>query len=402
MCQLILEIKKIRMNMNLSIFYGRLSPLMAWYTKNDRPLPWRTLWSEGKDPYVVWISEIMLQQTTIKVVEPKYIEFIKKFPTLNDLALAPDSSVREAVRGLGYYRRFHLMHQCAQLLAKQSSPKLKETVWPKNSEGLRALPGIGPYTAAAIASIAFGEKVAVLDGNVERVLCRLLGLKINPREPQHKKALSKVAQDLLEKGYDKSKWHEFSHSLPGIHNQSMMELGQLICTPQNPQCNLCPLKKLCKGFEEQAQNEIPLPPERKQSIQIEMLVQILARKKQGQMEVALFERHHQARFLKGTRGFMSDWRVSNESLDRHDLKADYPFLGTVRHSITHHKIKAHVLGNLEKASLLPARKNWKRDCDAQNIQWVPFENTEAALVSNLDRKAWKVFQKSLLPAKLRQ
>ena len=386
--------------MNTRKIQGKFSSLIEWYEKNDRPLPWRVLWAKTKDPYVVWVSEIMLQQTTIKVVEPKYRSFLNSFPNLKSLATASEDSIREAVRGLGYYRRFRLMHQCAQVVYSRRNTTYPEGLWPHDSRGLQELPGIGSYTAAAIASIAFSEKIAVLDGNVERVICRLFGLKVNPKEPIQKKALGKLAQSILESGYDNNMFSELEKSLPSAHNQAMMELGQLICTPTNPLCKECPLKQNCKSFRENTQQEIPLVIPRKAPVPIEMHLQIITKKKKNKIEVALFERHEQAKFLKGTRGFVSYWRNMDKKNSIEQAEKRYPLIGTVKHSITNHKILARVTSSLEVLGPLLLTENWKRDSNLEKIQWIPAAQVEESLVSNLDRKAWKIFQKTLVPANI--
>ena len=194
--------------------------LLAWYAQQKRALPWR----RDRDPYRVWISEIMLQQTRVAAVLEHYRAFLEAFPTLQALAQAPLEQVLARWSGLGYYRRARMLHRAAGLLVNESGG-----VIPRAAEELRKLPGIGRYTAAAIASIAFGEPVAVVDGNVERVLSRLDG------EPRSAASAWRRAQELL----------DGSHA--GDWNQAMMELGATVCTPQNPQCLVCPLRPWCKA-----------------------------------------------------------------------------------------------------------------------------------------------------------
>lgn len=192
--------------------------LVAWYDANARDLPWR----ENRDPYRVWLSEIMLQQTRVAAVLEHYRRFLKKFPTVQKLAAARESSVLAAWSGLGYYRRARMLHAAARAVMKEHGG-----MFPGTSAGLRTLPGIGRYTAAAIASIAFGEPVAVVDGNVERVVSRLSGSLLSG-EPAWKRA-----EALLD------------HSRPGDFNQAMMELGATACLPRQPRCLLCPVANFC-------------------------------------------------------------------------------------------------------------------------------------------------------------
>ena len=192
--------------------------LLAWYDTNLRDLPWR----RDADPYRVWLSEIMLQQTRVAAVVDHYGRFLQKFPNVQTLAAAREASVLAAWSGLGYYHRARRMHQAAKVIARE-----RKGVFPRTAEEWRTLPGVGRYTAAAIASIAFGEAVAVLDGNVERVLGRMFGAAEGREAPWQR------AESLLDRGR------------PGGFNQAMMELGAIICTPRAPQCPICPLRKWC-------------------------------------------------------------------------------------------------------------------------------------------------------------
>jgi A/G-specific adenine glycosylase len=191
--------------------------LLRWYDENRRELPWRST----RDPYRIWISEIMLQQTRVASVLPRYEKFVKRFPTVEKLASSRLSSVLAEWSGLGYYRRAHNMHAAAKVIARQ----LKGS-FPDSSEEWRKLPGVGRYTSAAIASIAFNEPIAVLDGNVERVLRRLLHCATATDSWS-------AAQELLDR------------ERPGDFNQAMMELGATICLPGEPLCEQCPIRIHC-------------------------------------------------------------------------------------------------------------------------------------------------------------
>jgi A/G-specific adenine glycosylase len=192
--------------------------LLAWYDENARDLPWRA----DRDPYRVWLSEIMLQQTRVAAVIEHYQEFLRRFPTVEKLASAREASVLAAWSGLGYYRRARMLHAAAKVIVRECAGKVPDTV-----EGLRALPGIGRYTAAAIASISFGEPVAVVDGNVERVVQRISGKRLAGEE------LWVVANEALDT------------KRPGDFNQAMMELGATVCTPRSPACLTCPVLEIC-------------------------------------------------------------------------------------------------------------------------------------------------------------
>ena len=200
--------------------------LLSWFDAHRRDLPWR----RDPDPYRVWVSEIMLQQTRVAAVLEHYACWMRRFPTVQELARAREQTVLALWSGLGYYHRARRLHQAAKLIVRERKGEFPET-----AEGWRELPGIGRYTAAAIASIAFGESVAVVDGNVERVLDRLFGTH------EGKEAHWQRAEALLDR------------SRPGDFNQAMMELGATLCTPRSPQCLLCPLIDWCatRGAEQQ-------------------------------------------------------------------------------------------------------------------------------------------------------
>jgi A/G-specific adenine glycosylase len=193
--------------------------ILAWYSKNKRDLPWR----KTRDPYHIWVSEIMLQQTRVAAVIAHYLEFLRRFPSVQKLAPARESSVLAAWSRLGYYRRARNLHAAAKAVLREHGG-----AFPPNSGSWRKLPGIGRYTAAAIASIAFNEPVAVLDGNVKRVLQRLLG------GSHSEQSLWTTTQQLLEPKH------------PGDFNQAMMELGATICLPRQPECRACPISKFCR------------------------------------------------------------------------------------------------------------------------------------------------------------
>src|SRR6185369_16463287 len=210
--------------------------LLAWYDVHRRDLAWR----ESTDPYRVWVSEIMLQQTRVAAVLEHYARFMKRFPTVASLAGAREQSVIAAWSGLGYYHRARRMHRAAKVIVQERGGQL-----PSRMDEWLELPGIGRYTGAAIASIAFAELVAVVDGNVERVLARLHG------EPSTNGAAWERAQALLDP------------KRPGDFNQAMMDLGATVCTPRSPQCLLCPVSSSCRTKGEQPLGRQP-PRKRKQ------------------------------------------------------------------------------------------------------------------------------------------
>jgi A/G-specific adenine glycosylase len=216
--------------------------LGQWFQSKKRDLPWR----KSKDPYRVWVSEIMCQQTTIKAVIPYFERFMLRFPDVSELAKAELPDVFTLWAGLGYYRRARFLHESAKIIV--------DTGFPKTFEGLKSLPGIGDYTAAAIASISFSEEAAVIDGNVERVLARFYGVKTDPAKGQAKKTLRQKA------------WALIKGTVPGEHNQAMMELGSLICRPGAlALCESCPVKKGCQALRLGLVDKLPAKAPRKKS-----------------------------------------------------------------------------------------------------------------------------------------
>jgi A/G-specific adenine glycosylase len=204
--------------------------LLAWYRANRRDLPWR----RTDDPYAIWVSEIMLQQTRVAVVIERYVAFLERFPTVQALAQATEEDVLALWSGLGYYRRARMLHKAAQFVVSDLKGKM-----PASSAELRGLPGIGAYTAAAIASIAHGEVAAVVDGNVERVLCRVAGWEAGPNGASTlRRQIEALAGQLVDP------------KNPGDFNQAIMELGATVCLPRNPQCLMCPWVAACKTLGE--------------------------------------------------------------------------------------------------------------------------------------------------------
>lgn len=211
--------------------------LLLWYQKNKRDLPWRNT----DNPYYIWLSEVILQQTRVAQGLPYFYRFVEKFPDIYSLAMAQEDEILKLWQGLGYYSRARNMHASAKFIVTNYNG-----VFPNSYNELINLKGIGPYTAAAIASFAFQEPVAVLDGNVARVLSRFYALETPFQTPFGKKLFSELAQDFLNK------------NTPDIHNQAIMELGALVCTPLNPVCSDCPLQSNCQAFSQQKQTHFPV------------------------------------------------------------------------------------------------------------------------------------------------
>ena len=214
--------------------------LLAWYDRHRRTLPWRASSPETANPYHVWLSEIMLQQTVVAAVIPYFVKFVDKWPTVHDLANANQEEVMQAWAGLGYYARARNLHKCAQLVSSEMNG-----AFPAGQDALKKLPGIGDYTSAAVAAIAFDLPATVVDGNVERVISRYFA--ITEPLPDSKPVIKRHAALLSEGRTDR----------PGCFAQAMMDLGATICTPQSPKCALCPLHTDCEGYRTGIQQTLP-------------------------------------------------------------------------------------------------------------------------------------------------
>ncbi|MBP0466821.1 A/G-specific adenine glycosylase [Roseomonas sp. PWR1] len=202
--------------------------LLAWYDRHRRDLPWRAAPGQPRDPYRVWLSEVMLQQTTVAAVGPRFARFLARFPSVQALAAADWAEVAEEWAGLGYYARARNLHACARAVAAAGR-------FPCNREGLAALPGIGPYTAAAVAAIAFDAPLVPLDGNVERVTARIF--RVEDPLPGAKPRLAELAQGFMADGAASAR--------PGDFVQALFDLGATICTPRSPACGICPWQGPC-------------------------------------------------------------------------------------------------------------------------------------------------------------
>ena len=290
------------------------SALLRWYDANRRDLPWR----RDRDPYRIWVSEIMLQQTRVAAVLEHYARFLRRFPNLRSLAAAREASVLAAWSGLGYYHRARRMHQAAKVIARE-----RRGSFPQTAAEWAELPGIGRYTAAAIASIAFGEAVAVVDGNVERVLQRLSGAKLS------REAAWGRAEQLLD------------HDRPGDFNQAMMELGATVCTPRAPQCLLCPLVSFCKtrGVHE----PIAIAPRQRKELRYAL--------SRSNGSVLLVQRPADASLMAGM------WELPSLAAER--VNGDAPLL-RLRHSITDTDYRVAVFAMDAEQSRAPNAKWFTR------------------------------------------
>ncbi len=292
--------------------------LLKWYDRHRRALPWRAAVGRKSDPYHVWLSEIMLQQTTVGAVIPYFEKFLKRWPDLKKFAKARQDEVLKEWAGLGYYARARNLHKCAQLLVKEHG-----AVFPATEKELQALPGIGAYTSAAIAAIAFDDHAVVIDGNVERVTARLFAIE-TPLKESKPGIRDKAA--LIYKGVKR----------PGDFAQSLMDLGATVCIPKTPRCGVCPVSAFCKAYARGIQGDLPAKA-----------VKSLRPNRTGRVywlenaagEV-LLERRDEGRMLGGMLGLpTTDWDGKPSRMISKDQENALKYEGDVYHSFTHFDLK---------------------------------------------------------------
>ncbi len=303
---------------------AKASDLLSWYDAHAREMPWRVAPQDRKngqipDPYRIWLSEIMLQQTTVAVVKKYFLRFTQLWPTIGDLAGAQDAAIMAEWAGLGYYARARNLLKCARII----SAKYAGT-FPSDHNALRALPGIGPYTAAAIGAIAFDRREAVVDGNVERVMARLFD--IHTPLPTAKPELNEKANNLTPR------------ERPGDYAQAVMDLGATICTPKKPACGLCPWRGSCRAFLAGTMAQLPkkLPKKPKPT---RFGIAYVARREDG---AYLLERRPERGLLGGMLGWPgSDW--NDDPVPAPPFTTNWQKLpGEVRHTFTHFHLNLSV------------------------------------------------------------
>ena len=299
--------------------------LLTWYDRHRRTLPWRAPAGERTEPYLVWLSEIMLQQTTVATVGDYYRRFVERWPTVDALAAAPLDEVLSAWAGLGYYARARNLHACAQAVATGHGGR-----FPEDEAALRALPGIGPYTAAAIRSIAFDHKASAVDGNVERVISRLYA--IDAPLPDAKIEIHARAAELV------------PEARAGDYAQAMMDLGATVCTPRKPLCVICPLTPNCRALKLGIAETLPRRAPKAEKPTRRGLAFVLARK-----DGAVLLRKRPTKGLLGGMDEVpsSPWRegkfVPADALADAPVPARWTLLeGLVRHTFTHFHLELSV------------------------------------------------------------
>jgi len=338
--------------------------LLGWYDRERRDLPWRARRGRKPDAYCVWLSEIMLQQTTVKAVIPYYESFLARWPTVEALAAATLDDVLAAWAGLGYYSRARNLHKCAQIVSKELAGRFPET-----EEGLRELPGIGPYTAAAIAAIAFGARTTPVDGNIERVVARLFAVK-TPL-PAAKPEIKRLARTLT------------PAQRAGDFAQALMDLGASVCSAKRPSCLMCPLQSECAAHWQGIEAALPAraaKPERP----VRVGLAFLALREDAHV---LLRRRPEAGLLGGMLEVPStEWAETlppvAEALRGTPVRADWWALpGVVAHTFTHFRLESLVY-----RAIVPADASLTFWADPQRCQWVARRDLDRAALPSVMRK----------------
>lgn len=293
---------------------------LSWYDKNRRTMPWRAKRGQKPDPYHVWMSEIMLQQTTVVTVGPYFQKFIARWPTIHDLAQAPKEEVMHEWAGLGYYARARNLHKCAQIVSQEL-----DGVFPDSQDDLKKLPGIGDYTSAAIVAIAFNKPANVVDGNIERIMARLFA--IEKPLPDSKKHLKVLAAGFADGRKDR----------PGDYAQALMDIGATVCTPTSPKCGICPVKSMCEAKALDIAETLPAKKPKAAKPQKHGHVYWVSNDN-GEV---LFIRRDEKEMLGGMLGLpTSSWNLTDKKVKTH--KGYRKTNQSVRHSFTHFDLKLDI------------------------------------------------------------
>lgn len=341
--------------------------ILSWYARHQRDLPWR----RTRDPYAIWVSEIMLQQTRVDTVIPYYRAFMERFPVIEALAQAPLEEVLKVWENLGYYSRARHLHKAAQKVLEEFGGKVPESL-----SDLLGLPGVGPYTAAAILSFAFEKNIAAVDGNVVRILCRVFAVQKPPQETHVRKQMSRMADTLVPKG-DSS-----------FYNQGLMDLGATICTPRRPACENCPVNDLCKAYGSGLQEQLPVIVKGAPIPHRELTAGIIT---DGEGRILIVRRPENG-FLGGLWKFPGGEKNGKETvkkalvqriLEETGLKvAVEKKVASVKHAYTHFRITLHAFRCSVELSQIEMGKN-------PALQWASFSRLKDFPISKADRMIMK-------------
>lgn len=337
--------------------------ILDWYRKHQRPLPWR----KTKNPYLIWISEVMLQQTQVETVIPYYRRFLKTFPTVDALARAPLQDVLKVWENLGYYSRARNMHAAARKIVEEFGGRMPATL-----KEIISLPGIGEYSAGAILSIAYGQTLPALDGNVRRILCRLFAIRKPADDAKAQKQLRRLAALLIPARH------------PGDFNQALMDLGATICKPKNPECFRCPAAGLCRARIKNLQNVLPLT-RRAAAIPHRLTVAAVIRDSKGRFLVVQRPASGLlASLWKLPGGFVQDGEKAENALKqcvKEELGISIRLghhLASINHAYTHFRVtlQAFECRRLKGSPKPHSRRNW---------QWASPDDLKKLPMSKIDR-----------------
>ena len=346
--------------------------LLSWYRKHQRELPWR----EQPEPYRVWVSELMLQQTQVKTVVPYFERFIVRFPDVAALANASEQEVLAAWSGLGYYRRAKSLHRAAKWVMEENAGRLPETL-----DGWLALPGVGRYTAGAILSIAYNQRHPILDGNVARVLSRLFLVRGDPRSSAVRSVLWKKAEEILPR------------RAVSDFNQALMELGALVCTPRRPRCLFCPVRENCRALEHGVQEDLPELAARRASVPVVLTAAVIRRR--GKV---LMYRREDEELMRGLwelpggscrTGEEPRGALAREASERYGLRLEAGAEVTrVKHNIMNRRITLHAFeARLSEGSNRGLGSGKSR-------AWIPPEKVSEYPVSSMTLKVLRELEKT--------
>lgn len=392
--------------------------LLSWYESHQRELPWKRL----NDPYAVWISEIMLQQTVVAAVIPYFEKFMSRFPDVQVLADSEESDVLQHWEGLGYYSRARNIHKAAKIIAGELNGE-----FPTQVEALQKLPGIGRYTAGAICSFAYDQPAPIVEANTLRLYARLIGLEEDPRSKSGQNQLWDFAELILPR------------KSPGAFNQAMMDLGSLVCTPQNPNCAGCPVSSGCEAFLKQRQHQIPLPKKRpeitpltaasiavlsegkvmiRQRMQGELWAGLwdfprftldemdgvphpVTRKKKARGQVLPFDADHREQGRDDIPAGLSETvlpRLEGYLLEEAKVKASVQrFVTEIRHSVTRYKIRlVCFVAEIEQGNSNGKVADRQRGQQQPPYQWVTVSELEEYPLSVTGRKFAKLLAEEVL------
>jgi len=329
--------------------------MLVWYDKNRRDLPWRSDFTTIPNPYHVWLSEVMLQQTTVQTVIPYFLKFISLWPDIRSLAAATQEDILREWAGLGYYSRARNLHKCALVIVNHHDGQ-----FPKDASLLKSLPGIGDYTTAAIQSIAFDIPATVIDGNIERIISRLH--VIETPLPFSKPVIRDYAKFLFEgKNLDR----------PSCFAQSLMDLGATICTPKSPKCPVCPVQQWCEAYKVSAVNAYP---KRKKKIPIPQKHAYAFLYMDYTNKCVLVKRREEKGMLAGMMGFPTGEWISVDKI-----------LPEIEGKILQHLQVKHVFTHFS-LTLIPVIRTMNRD---EHGEWITFDDVEKIGLPTLFTKLWK-------------